>query len=360
MKIAFIGTDGLPARYGGFETFVQEVAPEIAALGHEVLVIGSSIGRASKEKSISNVRVAYLPIKANGGASVLYDFLSFFRAIFWADAIIILGVSAGIFIPLFRLLISPQRLIINVDGLESRRNKWFGFKRSFLHLSERIAIRFAPKIVADNRGIADILQERFSRDSEIIAYGCDHVLTLPASESLQNVVAITGQSLGFALTIARIEPENNIDLMIDGFLKSSLDLYIIVGNFEGTDYGAELKRKYSSCTRLLLLNSIYDPKTLASLRATCAVYLHGHSVGGTNPSLVEMLPYRRPILAWDCTFNRATLFNSCGYFSSTTSLTESLESNIAEYTPSAWLSTHPDYQWRNIAKKYVQLIARKQ
>lgn len=358
MKIALIGTDGIPARYGGFETFVEQVAPQLVTLGHQVMVVGSSIGRSGLPPVVPGVRVVNLPLRANGASSVLYDLVSFFCVVWWADAVVLLGVSAGLFTPLFCFLARGSRLVINVDGLESRRQKWAGLKGKFLALSEKLAVRFATRVVSDNKAIADLLAQRYGRESSVIAYGGDHVLKLPLDEAAARLFCAFGLLPGsYAFTVARIEPENNIGLMIEGFLASRQPLYVIVGNFKQTEYGRGLQQRYAGETRVRLVDSNYDPALLASLRGLCAVYLHGHSVGGTNPSLVEMLPYGCPILAWDCSFNRHTLQGSGWYFGSASSLSEMLDAEDRQASvPPVAVQYAAAYRWAGIARMYSDLL----
>lgn len=358
MRIALLGTDGIPARYGGFETFVEQIAAPLTVHGHEVLVVGSSVGRTRSEDKKKSLRIVNLPLRANGASSILFDLLSFFRAFWWADAIVLLGVSAGIFTPVFRLFTRRSRLVINVDGLESRRQKWGALRRVFLAFSEACAVRFATRVVADNKGIADILMQRYGRSSTVIAYGADHVL-LPDPREAERTIweSFKLESHIYALTIARIEPENHIDLMIEGFLRSGIARYVIVGNFKKSEYGRRLFQLYGEHQRVTLLESVYDPLLLASLRTQCRVYLHGHSVGGTNPSLVEILPYQRPIFAWDCDFNRHTLEQSGSYFNTAASLTDLLDAgNFERSVPPLSVRNASGYRWGVIAESYSKLI----
>jgi glycosyltransferase involved in cell wall biosynthesis len=135
-----------------------------------------------------------------------------------------------------------------------------------------------------------------------------------------------------ALTICRIEPENNCDLLIEGFLRSSLKSYVFVGNWDRSEYGRTLRRRYADEWRLQLLDPIYDPVQLYGLRSSCSCYLHGHSVGGTNPSLVEMLFFDCEILCFDCSFNRATAGQAARYFSTAEQLAELLTTRAPPHT----------------------------
>ena len=355
LRMAIVGTDGLPARYGGFETCVEQLAPRLAARGHAVQVFGSSVGRTTRAADGMGLRHRYLPLRANGLWSVPYDLLNFLLCWRGVDAMLVMGVSGGVFLPLLRRVAGGRRIIVNVDGLETRRDKWTGFKRWFLARSEALAVRHAHVVVSDNQGIADMVLARYGRASAVIAYGCDHVLQLPAGQ----VRALLQERFGLApgaylLTVARIEPENHIAEMLEAFLASPLPLYVLVGNFSATPLGRALRVRYQDEPRVRFIDSLFDREALAALRSGCHVYLHGHSVGGTNPSLVEMLPYQRPLLAFDCSLNRHTLGNQGGYFADVPTLTRQLQSPQAHaWVPQASLTER--YRWAAIADAYETL-----
>ncbi|MGP1681145.1 MAG: DUF1972 domain-containing protein [Giesbergeria sp.] len=357
LRIALIGTDGLPARYGGFETCVAQLAPRLAALGHQVEVFGSASGRSVRAADGPGLRHRYLPLRANGAASVPYDLLSFLLSYRRSDAIVVMGVSAGAFVPLMRWIAGPRRIVVNVDGLEARRSKWHGLPRAFLRLSERLAIRHAHHVISDNQGIADIVSSSYGRASTVIPYGNDHVQHI---EPVQ-VQALLQQRFGlqpggYLLTVARIEPENQIAEMIDAALASGADRYAVVGNFSTTALGQQLQQRYHNEPRIQCIDSLFEPQALAALRAGCRLYLHGHSVGGTNPSLIEMLPYHRPILAFDCVFNRHTLAGEGGYFTCAQELVQCLrEPDLQAWTPQQHGQSSTRYLWADIAQAYAQL-----
>jgi glycosyltransferase involved in cell wall biosynthesis len=357
LRIAVIGTDGLPARYGGFETCVEQLAPRLARRGHATLVFGSSVGRTALAVDGERLAHRYLPLRANGLWSVPYDLLNFLVCWRKADAMLVMGVSGGIFLPLLRLAAGRRRIIVNVDGLETRRDKWTGFKRWFLERSEALAVRHAHVVVSDNQGIADMVLARYGRTSSVIAYGCDHVLQLAEGAAQALIKERFGLAPGsYLLTVARIEPENHIAEMLQAFLASPQPLYVLVGNFSATPLGRELLARYQGEPRVRFIDSLFDPEALAALRAGCHIYLHGHSVGGTNPSLVEMLPYQRPLLAFDCIFNRYTLGDEGGYFADVSMLTRQLQSP----QESAWVpgpSLAQRYRWEAIADAYEALCS---
>lgn len=357
MRLGFIGSDGIPARHGGFETFVEQVVPRLLTLGHEVVVVGSGKRRRGPPPVAAGLTIINLPMSANGVASIFFDLWSAWTVRSRVDALIVLGVSGGIFFPIIRLLAGGRPLLCNVDGLESHRAKWAGAKSKFLALSEAIAVHHADAIISDNQGIAALVTQNYNRSSTVIAYGSDHVRHPPADLANAALVTYGLAPQDYALTIARIEPENNIVMMIDAFLATDISRYAVVGNFAATPHGRSLLARFGENPRLELIQSLYDPDVVGALRSACRVYLHGHSVGGTNPSLVEILPYGRPILAFDCVFNRNTLRQSGGYFTDEKSLVNMLAGPLDGYVPPEAVRDDPAYIWATIAQQYADLAA---
>lgn len=308
LSIAFIGTAGVPNRYGGFEAFLEFSGPEIARHAENVVVTCDASLYADQAPDFGGMQRVFIPVRANGAMSVLHDLLAFFAVFRGATHIVVLGVSGGPWFPLFRLMCSlgGKRLLVNVDGVEWRRTKFSFAKRLLLRSFDFLAQRFAHVVIYDNAGLRDYLWEFALPKAVLIAYSGDHVLRLPAASRKREA--------GTALTICRIEPENNVDLLIRGALRSSLRKYTVVGNWSHSEYGRDLKARYSDDARLVLLDPIYDANQLAELRESCDIYLHGHSVGGTNPSLVEMLFYDCNILCFDVPFHRETADGCANYF----------------------------------------------
>lgn len=356
MKLAIIGTDGLPARYGGFETFAMEVSPHLVRMGHEVRVIGSSVGRAPDEQGPPGVQIRNLPLKANGVSSIPFDLVSLASVCRWADAVLLLGVSAGPFVPVMRRLVRGGNLIVNVDGLESRRAKWSSIGKRYLALAERVAIRGARHVVSDNMGLTEIIARDHRLSPFTIAYGNDHVRMVDAAQRRSLLAEYGLEPDSYLLTVARIEPENNIDMMLDAIPEDISTPHVIVGNFTASPYGQELLARYRDRQHVRLLSAIYDPAKLAALRSGCHAYLHGHSVGGTNPSLVEILPYGVPVLCFDCSFNRHTMDGHGGYFTTSADLRRMLmPGDLGQYRPPVELRDDPRYKWAAIAENYAKL-----
>lgn len=312
-RVAVIGTVGIPACYGGFETLVENIVLNSSNnIRYEVFC--SSSAYSKKEPSYNNVKLTYIPIKANGIQSVFYDIFSLLLCVIKKpDTVLILGVSGCIFLPFFKLL-SRSRVVTNIDGLEWKRDKWSSLARKFLKLSEKLAVKYSDVIITDNQAIGDYVAEEYQVNSKTIAYGGDHVIT-------GDLAGVKKED--YYLTICRIEPENNVDMILKTFERSG-KLLKFVGNWNNSVYGRNLKMKYSMIGNIQLLDPIYDLTELFQLRARCAGYVHGHSAGGTNPSLVEAMQFSMPIYAFDCSFNRYTTGDKAFYFKDANDLYESI------------------------------------
>lgn len=345
-KVLVVGTVGLPACYGGFESLVENLTNSNSDnIVYEVFC--SSKSYKKKLCSHNGAKLLYLPVKANGIQSILYDVVSLIVCLFRRpDVVLILGVSGCCFLPIFRLF-SKSRIVTNIDGLEWQRDKWGYFVKIFLKFSEKMAVLYSDTIVTDNQAITNYVKKEYNLDSETIAYGGDH--------ALREISACEGFTEPFALGLCRIEPENNVELILESFSRLEHEIKF-VGNWDNSDFGRRLRKKYSKYRNISLLDPIYDLDELYILRNASSLYLHGHSAGGTNPSLVEMMHFGCPILAFDCNFNRYSTDNKAHYFKDTEELS-SLVRNISHQEKlingeNMLRIAREKYSWSEIAKRY--------
>ncbi len=351
MKIAIIGTVGVPASYGGFETLVENLIEDSTA---RYTVYCSGLHYSERPKEYKNAELIYIPLSANGVQSIIYDIWSILHALFSGHKhLLILGTSGAFVLPLLRLFCPSVNIVINIDGLEWKRQKWKGFAKQFLKFSERLAVKFSSVVVADNAAIAKHIQSNYNAVCETIAYGGDHAFVDNTAVSTAET-AIGKEAYVFAL--CRIEPENNVHVILEAFSTAKMNL-IFVGNWQASDYGRSLVELHSSNSNIDLLDPIYDLHTLALYRAHCNVYVHGHSAGGTNPSLVEMMHFDKPIVAFDCVYNRATMEDKGLYFSSASSLSLILDdSNFGGNGSELGDIARRRYTWSVVRAQYHKLF----
>lgn len=357
MKLAILGTVGVPARYGGFETLAENFVryADTHADGVDALTVYCS-ARAYPDRPTHflGARLRYSRLNANGVQSIPYDIVSAVNAaIRGHDTLLILGVSGAVVIPILRAF-TRCRIVTNVDGIEWRREKWKGVARRFLRWSEALAVRYSHDVVADNQGIADYLAETYGVDAAVIAYGGDHALdaaSLPAAPDLD-------LPEDYALALCRIEPENNVEMILDAFDGADRPL-VFVGNWSNSDYGRALRARFAGRPGLHLLDPVYEARPLYQLRDRAALYVHGHSAGGTNPALVEMMHFGIPVLAYDCNFNRYTTGDKAAYFSSAKTLRAQIEQLKVVSNGTAMRKIARDlYMWDEIGARYLKLLRR--
>lgn len=359
VSISIVGTVGLPATYGGFETLVENLVLQHELRGGDfnITVFCSTSAYKSSERRLTyhSARLQYLPFKANGVQSILYDCLSILISTLRRDKVIlVLGVSGAVALPIVRLF-SPVKIVTNIDGIEWKRKKWGRFSRLFLRWSESLAVKYSHEVIADNSFIAEYVSSTYKARCSVIAYGGDNAISV---ESISKDAPSLPDS--FSLSVCRIEPENNIHVILEAFAANQRENLVLIGNWSNSEYGVTLRSKFRSYPNLLLLDPIYSTGKLRFIRERAKVYVHGHSAGGTNPSLVEAMHFGIPIFAFDCEFNRATTENKCLYFQSAKTLL-ALLAHIN--SPQINLTGEPmreiaqrRYTWSVVSNSYFDLL----
>lgn len=357
MKLLIMGTRGIPARYGGFETFAEEISVLLAANGIDVTVQcdfnssdlttyqGVNLWRASLTKSEN-------PLKF---------YLEGFRyGLKYSDVILVASCAASIFYPLN--IFKRKIIITNPDGLEFRRKKWPLVKRIYLKLSEMLSMAMSDYIVADSYNIKRYIDSTYGFASEktrIIEYGA-HLNNKVDHKFLHKHGVVNN---GFYFVVSRLEPENHLDIILEGYKRSGTSCpLLIAGNLLETEYVKRMVESYAS-DNIRFAGGIYDRNELNSLRHSCKAYIHGHSVGGTNPSLLEAMANRNIIIAHDNVFNREVTDNSQFYFSTPQecaqriSEVEKLDDSDAEkYREQGYRIIVERYNWNAILSKYLNLL----
>ena len=366
LHVAVIGTVGVPACYGGFESLVDNLL-DFTPPNVKYTVFCSGKKYEKRLESYKGAKLVYLEMDANGKDSIFYDFKSMKLSVAAnADIMLVLGVSGCIFLPYIRRIFKGK-IITNVDGLEWRRAKWKWYAKKLLKFSEKMAVKYSDIVIGDNKGITDYIKSEYSKiiknkKVDLIAYGGDQVSRVQ-DDSLFEKYPFCHEP--YSVTVCRIEPENNVHVILDAFSKMPDETLVFVGNWEKSEYGRSLKEKFSACKNIHLLDPIYEPHAVNCLRSNARVYIHGHSAGGTNPSLVEAMNLSLPILAFDCVYNRATTEEKCLYWKTSDDLqnlmkrlcnsessSESLCEKIAREMGEAGKRL---YSWERISRQYNEL-----
>ncbi|MEX0833633.1 MAG: DUF1972 domain-containing protein [Actinomycetota bacterium] len=305
LRIAIIGSRGIPANYGGFETYVQELAPRLVDRGHEMTVYcrAGYTGNA-RPSSYKGVRLLYAPyLRIRALETLSHELTSIVGSLRRGyDLYYFLGTRSAPFYLLPRAL--GRLVVVHTDGLEWKRRKWSPLGRAYLRLAEWTAARLAAdELVTDGETMRGYYRERYGRESTHLPYGAG------TEETEAEPIGEWGlEPGGYYLVVCRIEPENNVDLIIREFLASgSRRTLVVVG---GSSYGSRYGREIENLGRggaVRLLGPVYENGQLWRLRRNAYAYIHGHEVGGTNPSLLEAMGAGNAAMALGTPFNRETL-----------------------------------------------------
>jgi len=358
MKMAVLGTRGIPARYGGFETFAERLSTGLVRRGWDVTVFCEANGHR-RPSEFEGVELRYVPAPEVGAlTTVLYDARCLWAARKSFDIVYMLGYGAAPFCAIPRLW--KTEVWINPDGLEWARAKWNSLARRYFQTMEWISMRASDRIIADAASIAAGLRSRHRSlpSCTVIPYGCEIVDSPPPKHRLSEWGLDCD---GYYLVVCRLEPENHVLEILRAFKQSrSKRQLIVVGNLMRNRYVERLKSIDDS--RIRLIGTVYERERLASLRFHSFGYFHGHSVGGTNPSLLEAMGCGNLIFAHDNTFNRETL-GGCGvYFRHEKHLSEVLEGaesgafGLAKLREAARARARERYRWSDVIDSYERLM----
>jgi len=354
IKVAFMGTRGAPALYGGFETAVEEIGSRLAARGFDVTVYCRNPGQRITE--YQGMHLVNLPaVKHRMAETLSHTALSSVHAIIKdkPDVCFLLNAGNAPFLGPLKLAGIPTAL--HLDGLESKREKWRGLGAKYYRWAERSSVRNAKVLISDAQAIADHVRHDYGRDSEVIAYGA--AVISPPSDRLHEVNLTPGE---YHLIVARLEPENHVLEAVVGYTRGKeVKPLIVVGSAPYSDWYIQ-KVKEAADSRTRFLGAMYDQELLDQLYAHAATYTHGHSVGGTNPSLLRAMGAAAPVLAFDCEFNREVTDNTALFWENaddySTLMNTLNEYDLANIGIQLQQRVAASYQWDAITDQYEALI----
>lgn len=357
MKLAILGTRGIPANYGGFETFAEELSVRLVARGHDVTVYGRSNNIQFKGNNYKGVHLVILPtIGTKYFDTVFHTFISVFHAIPKRfEAVLICNAANAIFAIVPRVFSTPVAL--NVDGLERKRKKWGLVGRTYYRISEYLSTLIPHVIVTDAAVIREYYMQRYKAPSVMIAYGtrCDRVETTEVLDRLQV------KPRDYVLYVSRLEPENNAHLVIEAFASVRTDMpLLIVGDAPyAQEYIARLKSTKDA--RVRFAGGIYGPG-YRELQSHAAIYIHATEVGGTHPALIEAMGAGNCVIVYDTPENREVI-GDCGLlFRDAAELSHQIQkaiddpASVASLRVKAQARAMANYSWDAITDQYEKLF----
>lgn len=355
MKIAIIGTRGIPNNYGGFETLTENLVAYLAK-EFEITVFCSSKDMPLKLKEYKGAKLKYIPITSHGAFGIIYDSLSLIIAARKYDKILFLGFGGGFVMPFLRRY--RNKLILNIGGLDWKRDKWSSTSKRVIKSAEKLLVKYSSQIISDNKGIQDYITKEYGRKSTFIAYGGDQANKIGITpESLVNYPFLSSK---YAFSVTRIQSDNNIEMILKAFMKLDKVPFVMVGNWSNSKYGIDIKNKYTNEKNLILLDAIYDRYKLDILRSNCSLYIHGHSAGGTNPSLTEAMYLGLPVFAFASGYNENSTFNRAKYFKDENELIQLVNNtenfDLQSIGEQLKIIAEANYRWAYIANEYKKIF----
>lgn len=354
-----MGTRGVPAQYGGFETAAEEIGSRLVERGHRVTVYCRNPGQIMR--TYRGMDLVNLPAARRKSVETLtHTGLSTAHALRdRPDVAVMFNAANAPFVPVLRAARIP--VAVHLDGLEWKRAKWAGMGARYFRTAERWSVRAADAVIADAVGIADYVESRYGRRSEVIRYGAP--ILHPADDRLAEVAL---EPRRYHLVVARFEPENHVDVILAGYLRSSANLpLVVVGSSPYSDrYTADLHRSGATDARVRFMGPLWDQDLLDQLYGNCLSYLHGHSVGGTNPGLLRAMGAGSPVIAYDVVFNREVTGGYARFFARGDEVADALEAH--EKDPDGAVRTaergrehvRVNYDWDDVTGRYVSLCKR--
>ncbi|MCH7397732.1 glycosyltransferase [Belliella sp. DSM 107340] len=361
LKVAILGAKGYPYVYGGYDTMIKELGERLQKRGVEVTVYCHRALFKERPPYVNGIKLVYTPaIEKKSLTQLTHSFVSMLHACFSdADVILVVNSGNGPFGIISRIFRKPTA--INVDGLEWLRPKWKGLGSKYFFWASKMATRFYDQVINDSDEMQRIYLELFNAKSKVIAYGANPALNSDSSK----IKNWNLEKESYYLIVGRLVPDNNADLIIEGYVKSnSQRKLVIVGDVPYKDNYAD-KLKNIADDRLLFTGYVTDPEELKALYHNCYGYFHGHEYGGTNPAMLKAMAYGCAILALDTAFNQEMLQNGKHgwYF-------EKNEKSVAEIVAKAEdspeaMKTFRDtarsgltqkYNWDHVTDQYLEVL----
>lgn len=357
-----MGTRGVPAQYGGFETAVEEIGKRLVLRGYDVTVYCRNPGQKLTE--YEGMRLVNAPaIRHRVAETLSHTTFSTAHAIIrdHPDVVLLLNAANAPLLKPLKLARIPTA--IHLDGLESKREKWRGAGAKYYRWAEKAAVAWGQEVIADAQAIADYVEEVYGRRCVVIPYGAEVIH--PGDDRL---AAVGAQAQDYHLVVARFEPENHVLDAVHAYRASTetRPLFVVGSAPYSQWYVENVRAAAAGDPRIRLLGSIYDQELLDQLYGNALTYIHGHSVGGTNPSLLRAMGAGAPVLGYDVEFTHEVTAEQALFWADAAQLTVLLDSvaaggmneALAELSERGRARIAEVYQWDSVTDQYEELIVR--
>lgn len=322
-KVAIIGTNGIPSRYGGFETLAEYLARNLNN-DYDLYCYCAKTPKDKRLNTFFNTKLIYIPFKANGLQSMIYDAISIIHAFIYFDVLVILGFS-GVFAFPLKLFFKRKKIVFNIGGIEWQKVRG---KKAFSKIEvlskkvfERVCIHFSDNIVVDNLELWKYVKQTYNIESVLAEYGGDHAVYHTVTQETMRKYPFLSQKYDFS--ISRAQEDMNIHILLDAYKNIPDRTLVVVSNWNTSEYGKHLKEIYDNkYPNIVLQDAIYQLDELNIIRSNTEIYFHTHSLCGTAPSLTEAMSLGLPVVCFDVATNRATTEEKSFYFKNSNELIE--------------------------------------
>lgn len=356
IKVSIVGTNGIPARYGGYETLTEYLTKNLSSEFDFIVYCSKT---QPKLLSIHNgAKLLYLPLKANGWQSILYDTCTLIHAAFNSKIILYLGPGAGFIVPFLKIF--NKKIIVNHGGLnEWNREKYSPFQRFIARMGHKFGSVYSDINITDNNLLKESVKTEFGVDSIVIRYGGDHAIKTEANQALYEKYPFLHED--YFVNVSRAQIDNNLHIVLKAFEQCPQKKLVMVSNWTISKYGRYLKEEYQSkCSNIILLESVYEIDEINAIRCNAKAYIHSHSYCGTSPSLVEAMSLGLPIISFDVPTNRETTMEKALFYSNSNELIEILETLTEEELITNGRDMNQiaekNYTWKVISTQYADLF----
>ena len=362
--VAIIGTNGLPSRYGRFETLVNYLVKNFDKNTYDLVVYCSKTSKKDRLNSYNGAKLIYFPFKANGWQSIIYDFITIIHAFFNASDLIVLGFSGAFAFPLNNVF--KKNIVFNIGGIEWKKVRGVKFTAKveifIKKFMEKLCVKNSNTVIIDNLAFNDYIQKTYGVQPVLAEYGGDHTKNRDLTSKLIDKYSFLNSQ--YALSISRAQEDMNIHLLIEAYKKLPQNKIVIISNWHISKYGQNLHNEYfGKYSNIVLENAIYDLGELDTIRSHAYLYIHTHSLCGTAPSLVEAMSLNIPVISYDAPTNRYTTENKTMYFSDILSLIKILKKlnskKILEIKKNMLEISKRRYVWKRISRIYQNNLSLK-